>query len=250
MGIVITQGPCPYPHCTHASKGYVEYDDGGFHCFSCGKHGNGNGYIGLESRIRLDKESTAESTYPPLPDDVFPLAQSADGSNPLGKKALNWVLKYGLTFAEIEQNSFLWSETKQYLIFPVFDKANLLMWQARYFGTNKKHPKYITNGPARDSMHTLSQEGIQGIVLVEDLISAIKVSRVITAMPLWGSQLSSITLQRVQLTGHSPIYLWLDYDKKEKAIEWAGHSNYLRPIITLLDPKCYTTEEIQAILND
>lgn len=238
--MIVSQGPCPYPECTHSSNGYTEYDDGGFHCFSCGKHGNGSQYHAL-----LHPKTEVKTKGIELPEDTKITNKML--------KALPWLRKYGMTDAEIDDNCMLWSEQKQYLIFPVFDETKkILMWQARYFGDNPKHPKYITRGFKDDVMHILGKGKSDFLVLTEDLISAIKVSRQFTAMPVWGSCLSNNMGKRLSKM-YENVYLWLDYDKRNESVKQSiKHSLYLtiKPIITTLDPKCYDDLEIKQYLND
>lgn len=97
------------------------------------------------------------------------------------------------------------------IVYPVFDVYNnLLLWQARYMGLDKSLPKYYTRGDAGNVLHILGKCG--RIVLVEDLLSAIKVSRVCRAVPLFGSNISDTLLRRL-LTITNEIGIWLDKDK-------------------------------------
>lgn len=262
MAQVISQGACP--QCS-SSDAYTEYDDGGFHCFSCGKHRDGNAYKKLLRGATVSQKKSKLSSCPPLPEDAAELLYIS-----WSLPARGWVASYGITEAEVEGHGFLWSKEKQYLIFPVYDpRGNLVMWQARYFGDNPRHPKYITRGFKEDVLHVIGKPDRSfhtpdkykktepwpddgTIVLVEDLISAIKVSRVTPAMPLWGSSLSQQNAHRLSLE-YSSAYLWLDYDKREEAVRQAiRHSLILsiRPIITKLDPKGYSTEDIREWLPD
>lgn len=254
----IRQGACP--RCP-SSDAYTEYDDGGTHCFSCGWHTPGNAYKKLLGKAIMHPNKVVLEKCPLLPEDAIGLIGLAHTCRT--HKTLEWLSHYGITLSEIDTHQFCWSEGNQYLIFPVYDpRGNLIMWQARYFGDNPRHPKYLTRGFKEDVLHVLGQPGkspflngaredveprTDSIVLVEDLISAIKVSRVTPAMPLWGSSLSPQNAHRLSLV-YGSAYLWLDYDKREEAVKQAiKHSLSLsiHPIITKLDPKCYGAEDIR-----
>jgi hypothetical protein len=85
------------------------------------------------------------------------------------------------------------------------------------------------------------------------MVSAIKVSRVARAIPLFGSTLSIDFLLRLhRITDRFNI--WLDADKaqyarkvKQRAMQFFEHVGVIE---TPLDPKCYTTAEIGVILGD
>jgi hypothetical protein len=164
---------------------------------------------------------------------------------------LKWLTDYGITAQEIQRHRMGWSEFKKYLVFPVYDPAgNLLMWQGRYYGDNPDHPKYITRG-AKNVLHILGEHGI--LVLVEDLVSAIKIARKHKAMPLWGSSINLDLLIRLHSVTNE-FAIWLDhnmYDEARKAanraLQW-----YDRVVVieTPLDPKCYTPAEIQTIIGN
>jgi len=260
---VISQGPCPY--CS-SSDAYTLYDDGGTYCYSCHDpraYSKGNSYhnltdivagLSLDRQTKINLRAKEINPTPPLPEDSHPLV------HPYGRgysieyaKAYQWVLSYGITDAEIDKHGFLFSDEKKLLIFPAVDKhLGLLMWQGRYFGDNKRHPKYLTRGLKDSVVHIIGADKPGPLVLVEDLISAIKVGRVAPAMPLWGSYLSKEMAQRLSIMWNE-VYLWLDYDKREEATKQSiQHCMRLdiKPIITSLDPKCYTEEEIENTLED
>ncbi|MDX9757148.1 MAG: hypothetical protein RBT52_06580 [Sulfurimonas sp.] len=127
------------------------------------------------------------------------------------------------------------------------------MWQGRNFGENK--PKYITKG-AKNVLHILGRESSQvpdSIILTEDLISAIKVSRVTPSMPLWGSFVSLEDAKRLSERFAKAI-LWLDKDKAQEAFKQAQKLSYLFKggvscIRTERDPKEYSTQQLQEYLK-
>jgi Zn ribbon nucleic-acid-binding protein len=174
---------------------------------------------------------------------------------------VNWLQQYSITQREIHDNRFGWSQNGKLirgellfspcLVFPVYDEyGNLLMWQARYFGENPRIPKYYTRG-AKGCVHLLGRSG--PLVLTEDLISAIKVSRVARAVPLWGSSANFDLLVRLsRLTDE--LIIWLDHDKAGKDAHRIVHRALqcipkVRCIDTPLDPKCYDTEAIRGHLH-
>jgi hypothetical protein len=81
---------------------------------------------------------------------------------------------------------------------------------------------------------------INTLCMVEDSLSAIKVSRAIDAAPLFGSSINNDKLNKL-VKEYQLIYVWLDSDKYEQAQLIAGRIKMLgklsRVIYTKLDPK-------------
>ncbi len=252
------QGGCQF---CGSHDAMTTYPDGGYHCYSCGRHSSGNPYKNILGKKTPRKEGGCE----PLPEDTVSLfdahKQYHAVFNP-GYGAENWVHKYGITDAEIDENNFCFSQSESLLIFPVYGNSyhDLIMWQGRYFGENKKHPKYLTKGKPDDCSHIITplapRDGSLGeysrILLTEDLISAIKIGRQAHAMPLWGSHISNNVAMRLSRL-YGSTRLWLDYDKRESSIKQCMKNSCtlkVTPIITSLDPKEYSDFEITQIIGE
>lgn len=209
------------------------------YCFSCGYwKSTKSGFQTLESVQKEEKQNASDS----LPND-FSINIRVD--------ALAWIKQYGITQKELDKNHIGWSDEKEFLIFPVLDmEGGLIMWQGRYFGTNQKFPKYITKGYKRDVYHVLGSGN--PCVLVEDLISAIKVSRVTSAMPLWGSSILSKQCFILSRRFES-LTIWLDPDKYNEAIKFSNRAglffNEVHVVLSEKDPKEHSDEEIKAYLR-
>lgn len=246
MSYFISHHPCP--KCG-SSDAYAEYDDGHFWCFSC-RH-----YIPAKIRSVKQVESALAQKQKFVKWD-FP----QDYTTEIPKEPYTWLKSYSLTKEEIENNHLGWSDSNEMLIFPYYgdendkSEADLLCWQGRYFPARK--PKVFTSG-FPDScilMHNNSNEGYSGrVVVVEDAISAIKVSRVCSATELLGSNLSmhkALQLSR----SFSHLTLWLDHDKIKEMIKFVEKYRSLFDkidmVITELDPKELSTEQIKEKLNN
>ena len=234
------------------------WKDGSKYCFKCGF------YVG--AGVGLNIESLMQRVHKKKKDNDSPsIALPYDFTYDLPGIALEWIRKYGITDQEIQQNHFGWSNKYESLVLPVFDCfGNLLMYQNRFFGEGAK--RYFTSGQPDLIYHVLgSGAHNDSVVCVEDLLSAIKVSRVAQAMPLWGSTLS---MQRLRTLGERLVHsglasptglpftnlvIWLDKDKAGYAIKRAQAAkpffDDVRVIVTDLDPKQYSTEEIQMWLK-
>jgi len=146
----------------------------------------------------------------------------------------------------------LYSFEKDLLIFPIYGNGELLMYQGRYFGDNPDTPKYLTYGYKGDVLHLIGKHDEPTLVCTEDLISAVKVSTVMNAMPLWGAHMPF--KQAIRLSKRfNTLVLWLDMDKAKESLKaaskYAGLFNEVKSVVTEKDPKEYNHEEIRTFLR-
>ncbi len=219
------------------------YSGGSSYCFSCGYSSRSN-----KSPYVIEEE---HATNTQLPDLSLP----DDASTDYSQVCLSWVNKYGLSTEELIKNNVLWSEQKQQLIFTFKDEqGQLLLWQARNFWSEAK-TKYFTRGTPDEIIAGFSLGKGRQLVLVEDCVSAIKVARQASAMPVLGSDLSKDKLTRLgRFWGpSSPILVWLDGNMFHKAQRIASRLSMLgctaKAIYTELDPKEYPDEFITSCLS-
>lgn len=167
-----------------------------------------------------------------------------------------WFYKYELTDEDIARYGFGYSERLHRIIMPIYQEGELVYWSGRTCFKDYKERgeyKYMNVRSPRDSIWFLTSPATRGILLVEDMISAIKVSK---ATGLQGLALLSTfvptSIYQV-LRGRKPVLIWLDPDAKAKAIKWARQISqecvYCKPIYnTNRDPKEYSTKEILSII--
>lgn len=234
------------------------WSDGQKFCFGrCGYFVPGSTRLSREDlRKRLDhvKLQEQKNVNAHLPFD-FTLA--------LPPAPLDWLRQYGITDEERFRFKLGWSEYYESLILPAFDIwGNLLVVQRRYFGSESGIPKYHTKGRPEGVIWTVRPVGSTDpaslgdtfngdLVVVEDVISAIKVGRVAEATPLWGCAMSDSKLGQIMARWGYIMY-WLDNNKaveaakmRSKTSVFAGSST----IVTEKDPKCYEDDEIRAIIR-
>lgn len=93
--------------------------------------------------------------------------------------------------------------------------------------------------------------GVDPIVVVEDVVSAIKVGRVGTGLPLFGSHMPPDWIARL-VRLRPKVAVWLDPDKVLEARKLAKKIGLLLPetrtVETEMDPKDYSTEQIKEFL--
>lgn len=93
------------------------------------------------------------------------------------------------------------------------------------------------------------------IVIVEDLVSAIKVSRQYAAIPMFGSFISRINLAMAmeRVPTAEKFVIWMDADKWTMSMSLAKTMGYLMPceaVYTSRDPKEHTDEEIEKVVEN
>jgi hypothetical protein len=251
--------PCPKCHIDGKRLTFARYDDGHAWCFFC-KHGEGgeHSFVKRKENFMEKPDDGSPAPVPQLPSDctlILPIV------------ARNWLDSYGIKEEDIRKHKMVWSDEGTYvkdlkvprvLIFPVYDPfGNLLMWQARCFptpGDTTKYPKYITKGFKQDVHHIMSPSDpspVEELVIVEDFISALKVSKLATAMPLWGSSINAKQISQL-CNRFKFLIIWLDKDKIKDAIKAQKRASQFFDeavvIYTEKDPKDYAHQEILDIL--
>jgi hypothetical protein len=90
------------------------------------------------------------------------------------------------------------------------------------------------------------------LVVVEDPISAIVVSRSYACLPLFGSHLFNDWLSKLTFTGYRKIVFWLDSDKAHEGLKYALSLRHLYKtgwIHSLQDPKLYSESQVEDFVG-
>ena len=214
-----------------SSDANAEYANS-FYCYSCGKYSSKGFSLSRFKPLKEVKLCNNITLQKELPGDT-----------------LKWLLGYGLTLEELSQFSYSKERMGKY---GKMD-CNLLMlyvspnyWCARNFN---KGIKYITSGVKPIITYGNNPDTV---VLVEDIISAIKVGRQFTAIPMMGSMPPKDTERH--LKGFKNVYVWNDLDKAKESLKTARNlserlGTRVKVIIKPLDPKEYSDLEISNILS-
>lgn len=169
----------------------------------------------------------------------------------LPDKALAWLYKYQITDEEIRQFRFGWSQRLKRLILPVYRDDQLVYYQGRTFDPiTKINPKYlnIRQSGAKNVYFLCSSSNIHNnsIVMVEDILSAIKVGRQFNSIALLGSYLPDSMLPVFKK--YNKVFIWLDADKYKESIKMmqklGARGTPTRVISTPKDPKENSDEYI------
>lgn len=235
----VEKGPCPNRPACGSSDAYVSYADGHSHCYSCGYHMTSN-------PLDVYKTGAVGNISQPvqLPQDF---ARSY-----IREDAKKWLGQYSLTPIEIDRAGIGWSDRRQSLIFPVKVGSLLALYQSRYFGDDPTEPKWRTIG-SKTLLHNIDPFAQDSrLVLVEDIISALKVGRVTNAAPLFGTLIHPTVVAEI-VKQFKLVILWLDPDAKMKALKTAltlGEAGVpTKVIFSDYDPKNYITSDIRMLVN-
>lgn len=215
------------------------WSDGHKYCFGCGYIESGNGEslaVKLDKALKQHRKDKEEDLLV-LPDDV---------SFNLPSEVSEWLNKYYITKEQIAQYNLRWSEKQKSLILPIYEDGKLIFYQERNFVG--KSPKYLTYGNLNGHLPVFGGDAdLSIVVLVEDYISAIRVSREAPCMPLFGSSVNKTIMARLAYA-YSYLAFWLDHDKYSEAIKFKKKYGYLFDFSTIIhthkDPKEYTDDDI------
>ena len=214
MGKFVGHEPCP--ECG-SKDNLARYEDGSAWCFGCGYYEHSKNRPG--GFVKAVKE--LPDTTPVLP--------------PMIHKEL--VLR-GLNEEEIKL--FTWAPTKKRLCY-----RNEDFMEARSF---TEQPKVLTYGEKPFVLFGVGEP----LVVVEDIFSAIRVSRVTSAVPLFGSVIPARWMVNIANVSKKVI-VWLDNDKYREGLKYARSLQLLgvhaKAIQTQHDPKEYGEEYIKQVIS-
>jgi hypothetical protein len=165
-----------------------------------------------------------------------------------------WILKYGIPMDDINAAGICWSDSLSSILFPRYFQGNLVAFQARKFPESK--PKYMTYGDSKSLYDPLgASPGRSRLVLVEDYVSALKVSEIAPALPLGGVAIKDDHLSYL-LNKYDTFDIMLDNDNSQvkrnqvKLLnKLSGFTRNVRIIPVTKDPKEYSSKELEELLK-
>ncbi len=216
---VVSQGACDAPRC-HSRDAKTLYDDGHSYCFSC------HTYFKSEHKMGTVVPFKQQRTNP------YPTRVPVDTA----KDNYNWLKKYFLSDEEIRKY-FFYAPISQRHVFAHGEGTEDEYYEARTV-VGHIRPKTLSYG---DKPTIFLGEPDATLVVVEDIVSAIRVGRQYGSLPLFGSFLSVGQMGAIKRAGYQKCVIWLDCDKYNFGMEYAKQMGMLMPTVaiqTLLDPKC------------
>jgi hypothetical protein len=210
------------------------YDDGGEYCFGC------RDYVRASNR-RVDKKPRTVNM-----DIVKSFEKTLPDANRL------WLRQY-LDEDQIDEY-FQYSpemDRHVYVEFTNDGDEDSLYWEAR---SVTKTPKTTSSGAKPYSLKGRWKE-TGAVVIVEDIVSAIKLSDFVGVICLHGSTIPHALFAKIgNMPGIKRVILWLDKDKLSPAVvyekKFALYGKETSVVCTSSDPKALSRHEILEILGD
>jgi Zn ribbon nucleic-acid-binding protein len=233
----------PCPKCSSRDNLGV-WSDGHKWCFGCGYYEPSPNSIKL-AREKLQKGAKTS--------DLFPFI---DADPNLPADAWKWLKKFGISDEEVKIWGVGFDYAKALLVFPIKEEegGRIVANLCRNFGPSKSLRKYLYYGSKGlpPIIRRAGSDMTTGI-FCEDILSAIKIGRSFTALPVFGASIDVDTLKWASERFNS-VGVWLDRDMHHKVGKLAFRGSMLGsakffPVYSQEDPKCYPQEWIEKIVG-
>jgi hypothetical protein len=227
-----------------------------FHCHNCAP--KMSGFFRDNVRMLPAPKQTATALMEILSHnevvDAPKIGLPFDFTPQLHPEGAKWLLKYGITEEEKKKYSIGYSPSFHRIILPVIKEGiGVVFWQGRNLGkVTPKNPKYKSiQAKGQDKLFEICN-GEGAVVIVEDILSAIKLSRTgVSAIALLGSYMPFTIYER--LKKYSKIGVWLDADKYDESVRVSKRLREFGHIVTTLhttlDPKEVTAETAENLTS-
>jgi hypothetical protein len=212
-----------------------------YHCFraSCAKEGVIGG--------RIEKVGVISKEFKPK---VFDKITSSGLSAP----SLLYLSKYNISSVDIEENMIRWSSEQERVVLPLYTLLGYRWGTLTKSIYKDRKPKTILYRELdAPTIHFPYRTDIPGgsLVLVEDVISSIRVSHYTACAAILGTHLSEELVLHIKSLGFKEIRLMFDPDATAKALGYAkkygGLLNFSVIQMSNGDPKDLTNEELNEI---
>lgn len=163
---------------------------------------------------------------------------------------------YGVSKADCISQHIQWDVKAQRVYMPVFNRMGHVIGGVGKAIAHSQKPKTLTyrNNDVPMLHYPLKQDITQSLVLVEDIISSIKVSKVAPCAALLGSNITKPILKQVLNDGVTDVTLMLDGDVGKKGIEIKSKVGALFLNFSLVqlskdkDPKDLALKELKELI--
>lgn len=139
----------------------------------------------------------------------------ADGTTDFSEwpsQARVWIYKAGLSESDTKRFGICYSPKRQRVIIPSYlDNGKLLGYQSRRVFKEDPKPKYLTKKFDKYMLWAYNS-GRDTCTIVEDVLSAIRVSKYTDTVALLGSDINDYILLYILNNNYTNINIWLDND--------------------------------------
>ena len=219
------------------------------HCFRCDRNEyHDKGIQTLEQLAELRKLNEEAKQYKPakveLPDDF---------TTDIPLEGRLWLYQGGLTPTVWKQHGIGYSPTLHRVILPVYNEGTLVWLQGRALTKGQK-PKYLQPGLERSTItfHHAPEGADKSVaVVVEDILSAIRVGKFVPTYSLLGTKITDGQVN--QLAQYNKVITWMDNDAAGKSGSRAIRRSVgllcdVSNILTVTDPKTLSDQDIRREL--
>lgn len=183
----------------------------------------------------------------------------SDFTSDIPAKAAIWFYKYGISAELARAYNIGYTPSLNRVVLPVYEDGELVTLQMRAIDEWTK-PKYL-NPSVKNMSRLLFDSRINGYgkpervtVIVEDILSAIKIGKVHHATSILGTNMTAIRAAKIAALNHTAL-VWLDGDKAgvDGAIQAKKQLELQNVrvinINTEHDPKTYSLDEIRRLTS-
>lgn len=250
--------------CNGSSKSMILTrgdDDGSFNakCFRCGDYGRtgGNAYAALKRKAgsQISREGTGECAGLKHDDLDGIVDRAIKDQDQWPPRARVWADSTGIPETERTRLGWMYDPESRRVMLPIENKEKKVIYaQGRKVYEDDGGQKYLTYGDNR-AIIQFGDSTEDNIVLVEDYVSGVKVSKIRPALVLCGTALNSHHLKFLINSGYNRFTIFLDDDntqvrkntlKIKKVLDKLGTVNVIHS--GGKDPKEYTYEELKEML--
>jgi hypothetical protein len=165
-----------------------------------------------------------------------------------------WLYAGGISPTTWQAHGIGYSPSLERVVLPVYDDRRNLLWYQMRAVHEGQEPKYIQPDRPRGNITYkvgVSRSNTQRAIVVEDILSAIRVGKYIPTYSLLGTK---ITTEQAAMLGHyDRVTTWMDDDTAgiqgalsvRKCVSLVTDCDNIR---TTLDPKCLSNQQIEEAL--
>ena len=230
----------------------IRRDDAGLHafCFRC----NDKGWLPPEPEpleVRLKRLQAGTTADAQAMQSVGLPAPAVKAWDEWPAKARLWLLKAGLSSADLPRLGAYYHPPSDRVVLPVLSGSDVVFWQARSLDKHRL-PKYLAPDVSKSSV--IPQYGSADVVtLTEDILSAYKVGKIGEGWCMMGTSPSKKLLGMLAARG-CKVNVWLDPDAAgRKAVAkimpmLRAFNIEARDIVSDCDPKLVHLSDMKELL--
>lgn len=215
-----------------------------FYCFRCGCSRFVERAEGITVHDFAEANKAVEKLHCKMPND-------ACGELPI--EGLNWLRKAGIDEDLRRDYNICYSPTLKRVLLPSYDSSGRLTYLQARAVFDGQNPKYVNQAAVKKPLFHSHQAVTSEVVLTEDILSAIKVGQVFSAISLLGTK--PVDTLFPALMPFDEVFVWLDPDDAgiNGSIKIAHYCSLLgKPVYRVhsdKDPKYYSKQEIKQFIE-